>query len=229
MNTNFKQSSAYELADKLEKSKAWLDSLNTQYKNGFGKYCLLPNDIANMLRQQADRIAKLEKEADRLSDHANELRKVHADKISELEKQLNLHKNAHHKCVEISKEQADRIAELEKQLAFMEGDYPEPTIVEKMKEFEKQSEPVAWIKQGKYGYPMLVFNGVFKYDSIVVKQPDIPLYTTLQTKPLSDEEIKEIALKVGFLTEEDLTPEWAEYTQEFIDCVRAIEAKVRGQ
>ena len=50
---------AYELADKLEKSKAWLDSLNTQYKNGFGKYCLLPNEVAVMLRQQADRIAEL--------------------------------------------------------------------------------------------------------------------------------------------------------------------------
>jgi len=55
---------AYELADKLDKSKAWLDSLNTQYKNGFGKYCLLPNEVALMLRQQADRIVELE---DRLS------------------------------------------------------------------------------------------------------------------------------------------------------------------
>jgi hypothetical protein len=53
---------AYELADKLDKSKAWLDSLNTQYKNGFGKYCLLPNEVALMLRQQADRIAELEEE-----------------------------------------------------------------------------------------------------------------------------------------------------------------------
>jgi len=51
---------AYEFADKLEKSKAWLDSLNVQYKNGFGKYCLLPNEVANMLRQQADDIHELQ-------------------------------------------------------------------------------------------------------------------------------------------------------------------------
>ena len=33
------------------------------------------------------------------------------------------------------RQQADRIAELEKQLTFMEGEYPEPTIVQKMQEF----------------------------------------------------------------------------------------------
>jgi len=59
---------AYELADKLDKSKAWLDSLNTQYKNGFGKYCLLPNEVALMLRQQADRIAELSKNVDELEE-----------------------------------------------------------------------------------------------------------------------------------------------------------------
>jgi archaellum component FlaC len=59
---------AYELADKLDKSKAWLDSLNTQYKNGFGKYCLLPNEVALMLRQQADRIAELSKNIDELKE-----------------------------------------------------------------------------------------------------------------------------------------------------------------
>lgn len=35
-----------------------------------------------------DRIAELEKEADRLSNHANELRKIHANRIAELESKL---------------------------------------------------------------------------------------------------------------------------------------------
>jgi len=37
-------------------------------------------------------------------------------------------------------------------------------------------EPVAHIKQGMDGYPKLVFNGTFQYDSIAAKQPDIALY-----------------------------------------------------
>jgi hypothetical protein len=42
---------------------------------------------------------------------------------------------------------------------------------------DKQAqEPVAHIKQGMNGYPKLVFNGTFKYDSIAAKQPDIALY-----------------------------------------------------
>jgi hypothetical protein len=49
MNTNFKQSSAYELADQLD---------NVKYQNGAKPFEM----YANMLRQQADRIAELEKE-----------------------------------------------------------------------------------------------------------------------------------------------------------------------
>ena len=49
-------------------------------------------DVGTLLyatpQDQQDRIAELEKEADRLSDHANELRKIHADRIAELEKDL---------------------------------------------------------------------------------------------------------------------------------------------
>ena len=37
-------------------------------------------------------------------------------------------------------------------------------------------EPVAHIKQGMDGYPKLVYNGTFQYDSIAAKQPDIALY-----------------------------------------------------
>jgi len=40
-----------ELADRLDKSQAWMDALHTQYKNGFGKYCLLPKEVAAMLRK----------------------------------------------------------------------------------------------------------------------------------------------------------------------------------
>ena len=38
-------------------------------------------------------------------------------------------------------------------------------------------EPVAHIKQGMDGYPKLVFNGKFEYESIAAKWDDIALYT----------------------------------------------------
>ena len=41
-------------------------------------------------------------------------------------------------------------------------------------------EPVAHIKQGMDGYPKLVFNGTFQYDSISAKQSEISLYTKEQ-------------------------------------------------
>ena len=107
---------AYELADYIQEN-----------------YVTNGNDIeklANMLRQQADRIA-------------------------ELEKQLDLHKNAHHKCVEIMQ--------------------------------EKHSEPVAWMQMHhKDNIPT-------KFSPVKVWEDDIPLYTTPQTKPLSDEEIEQFA------------------------------------
>ena len=37
-------------------------------------------------------------------------------------------------------------------------------------------KPVAHIKQGMDGYPKLIFNCTFQYDSIAAKQPDIALY-----------------------------------------------------
>lgn len=49
MNTNFKQSSAYELADALQETEPYYP---TDYK--------LFDSAATMLRQQADRIAELE-------------------------------------------------------------------------------------------------------------------------------------------------------------------------
>ena len=67
---------------------------------------------------------------------------------------------------EIIKQQADRIAEL-----------------------EKQGEPVAWMQMHhKDNIPT-------KFSPVKVWEDDIPLYTTPQTKPLSDEEIEEVIRK----------------------------------
>ena len=116
-------------------------------------------------RQQADRIAELEKKADRLSNHADELRKIHADRIAKL---------------------------------------------------EKQSEPYCWIKPDKSVFRMRVEKPV----------QDVPLgwialYTTPQTKPLSDEEIEEI---IKDCIEDDYKMIANPYA-----VARAIEAKVRGE
>ena len=75
---------AYELADEA-KRQSQLIYLATEERVA-EQLSTMFNNYANMLRQQADRIAELEKEADRLSSHADELRKVHANKIAELEK-----------------------------------------------------------------------------------------------------------------------------------------------
>lgn len=45
---------------------------------------------------------------------------------------------------------------------------------------QPSQEPMAWIKQGMDGYPKLVFNGKFEYESISAKWGDIPLYTKEQ-------------------------------------------------
>ena len=61
-------------------------------------------------------------------------------------------------------------------------------------------EPVAHIKQGMYGYPKLVFNGKFEYESIAAKWDDIALYThpAPSWQGLSDDEILNIAEQSGF-------------------------------
>ena len=53
------------------------------------------------------------------------------------------------------------------------------------------NEPVAWIKQGKMGYPVLEFDKPFRYQSYAIQNPPIPLYTH-PAKTLTDEEIKEV-------------------------------------
>ena len=39
------------------------------------------------------------------------------------------------------------------------------------------NEPVAWIKQGRLGYPVLEFNKPFRYKSYATQNQPIPLYT----------------------------------------------------
>ena len=165
---------AYELAEDLE-SYDWYYEHEVTGSDGYTQTIKTCNteyvwDAANMLRQQADRIAELEK----LVEEYEELEQNYMKAIQRLQSRIK----------------------------------------------ENQSEPVALIKQGKYGYPMLVFNGVFKYDSIVVKQPDIPLYTTPQTKPLSDEEIHSLW---------ETVMETRGQGNDLSKFARAIEAKVRGQ
>ena len=85
-----------------------------------------------------------------------------------------------------------------------------------MKEANKQTTqvPMAFIKQGGTGYPVLIFNRRFQYESITAKQPDIPLYThpPKQWQGLSDDELEELS------SEEELM---------FWGFARAIEAKLR--
>jgi hypothetical protein len=69
-----------------------------------------------------------------------------ATMLRQQQKQLELHKNAHHEAVEICRQQADEITELKLQLAIMEGEYPEPTINEKVKEFKDLAQALAEIE-----------------------------------------------------------------------------------
>ena len=52
------------------------------------------------------------------------------------------------------------------------------------------NEPVAWIRQGEYGKPIIVQNPLhqFSYQAESAKWDDIPLYTH-PAKTLTDEEI----------------------------------------
>ena len=121
-----------------------------------------------------------------------------ADKLQEIDAKLHLIDLF--KSADMLRQQADRIAELEKELAFMEGEYPEPTIVEKMKEYEKQSEPVAWTwfssveNKSPYtqmtGYTTECWSWNKPDESVKVDEGTLmPLYTTPQTKPLTEDEI----------------------------------------
>ena len=116
------------------------------------------------------------------------------------------------------RQQADRIAELEKESANLEHSLKNALI---FIDNAKQSEPVAWMD--KYGNVCTNIQKKMYAGNITAQYNydlnDIPLYTTPQTKPLSDEEISE-------LSEKHLDMDWQTGVIEF---ARAIESKVRGQ
>ena len=122
----------------------------------------------------------------------------------------------------------DRIAELEKQSKDMQ----ERMIISEeelnhMRSFfgcdpayygMKQSEPVAWMYVNNDGECEEISYGV-----PYIQDPDIQLlYTTPQTKPLSDEEMMQLA-------EENLGDSFDYDIMWLRMFVRAIEAKVRGE
>jgi hypothetical protein len=78
------------------------------------------------------------------------------------------------------------------------------------------NKPIAWMNRHNPNeiHPDDKFDGMLK-DSLY-----IPLYTTPQTKPLSDEEIKDEVLK-------DKYWDW-QGNLKYLEFARAIEAKVRG-
>ena len=70
------------------------------------------------------------------------------------------------------------------------------------------NKPVAWIKQGRLGFPVLEFDTPFRYESYSVKNPPIPLYTNpVKEQELLDEiktlkeERKKLKQKVKVLKE----------------------------
>ena len=81
-------------------------------------------------------------------------------------------------------------------------------------------EPVAHIKQGMDGYPKLVFNGKFEYESIAAKWDDIALYThpAPSWQELSEHEIWEIECTGGWDAENDT-----------VGFARAIEQALRNK
>ena len=108
------------------------------------------------------------------------------------------------------RQQADKIAELEKLVAEMK--YEKSSGV-----YEKQSEPVAWMYQNASGEMKMLGNTRLEEWVTKFGCKEIPLYTTPQTKPLSDEEIHDIKYKI------EVKEGWE------LNFARAIETKVRGQ
>jgi len=147
-----------------------------------------------------------------------EIIKQQADRIAELEKGLELVKDAY--CARDSecRQLKDRIAELEKDLHMTERHYerlctgqnkPEkfwsntPSFADQF----KQSEPVAWMSSVN---GETVYVGYEPADGYLA----IPLYTAPQTKPLSDEEIIKLFWGASWGTDEDV-----------VKFVRAIEER----
>ena len=193
---------AYELADELE----W------HWDND----CRSPavSKSADMLRQQADRIAELEKDlALKTRD-----RDVFRDFTLAYEK---------------------RIAELEKLVHQRFDDGKRLGTIETEDRLLKQSEPVAWFDGEHYVCPEIGY----EY-TITTEHPKAlgwkPLYTTPQTKPLSQDYqnkyIEQYWIKKPLSDEEikELHKSWTRwidggYELQVVHFARAIEAKIRGE
>ena len=73
---------------------------------------------------------------------------------------------------------------------------------DRIAEFENQAKPVAWMQMHhKDNIPT-------KFSPVKVWEDDIPLYTTPQTKPLSDEEIDNICQEIACECQHIQTDEW---------------------
>jgi hypothetical protein len=105
------------------------------------------------------------------------------------------------------RQQADRIAEIEKVNFNKENPVKEVF----------NSEPVAWIEPDVIPL-MHIIKAVVRREQD--EQYSIPLYTTPQTKPLSDEEIKNLQAQCHLKN--------VGYDNFLMRFARAIEAKVRG-
>jgi hypothetical protein len=169
---------AYELAD-------WLDRRRDAYEpNGWS---------ADMLRQQADRIAELEKDLavkTRDRDVFRDFTLAYEKRIAELEKDL-----AKYDELAIDDLEGRRIIWCDCGDAITQDSGAVCGVCASFRSTKEQSaEPVAWIKKDT-----LIFLGNYEFGSITIQvqkqkddEFDIPLYTTPQIKELSDEEITEV-------------------------------------
>ena len=96
--------------------------------------------------------------------------------------------------------------ELAKQLEERHAPYEDDAAnmlrqqADRIAELEKQGEPVAWMQMHHKD------NVPTKFSPVKVWEDDIPLYTTPQIKPLSDEEIT----KIRQATKAKSTENWAD-------------------
>ena len=178
------QLSAYELADWLTEHSFLKDT----------EIAMMP--VINMLRQQADRIAELEKQCEALADeYAIQVNEV--CKLSYEIENLKAGLLSHNDIYPAKDESFDRTA------SHMANEYV------------SHYEPTAWINHIKQ-------TGGDFYELNVSGRGE-PLYRhPPQTKPLSDEEIKELHKS---------WTRWIDggYELQVVHFARAIEAKVRGQ
>ena len=120
------------------------------------------------------------------------------------------------KSANMLRQQADRIAELEKLVHQRFDDGKRLGVLETEDKFK--SPPCAWMIKTNDGKKLMLY-GEEQPPKFEGEVQYIPLYTTPQTKPLSDEKIDDIW--AGCSTGDDVI--------DMHQFARAIEAKVRGE